>query len=349
MKILNALLLLSIMFLINACNNNQAQQAMPPQPVSVIVAKSENIPLKFSYPAKLVSDYDAIVKPQVSGVISEKYFRAGDIVKKGDKLFLIEPDKFKAAVDTAYGQALTARKDYDRNKILFEKKAISQKEYDTSLGTYITARGQYSNAKIDLEHTEIKAPFDGVVGDALINIGDYVSASVTELVRVTNLNPIYADFYISDTSKLDILRNTESGRWDLDKLSATLNLNGQNMVGKLYFIDSIIDANSGSVKAKAIFENNNSSLLPGAFATITAEGFTQKNGFKIPQIAVKQDQNDVYVFTIVEGKVAKTPVHISYQDNEFAVIDKGLKNGDKIIKDNFKKIRVGSEVVEVRN
>lgn len=365
MKILKirVFLLLGIGLLIGACGNSGVQQTIPHQAVGIIVAKSEDVPLRFTYPAKLVSDYDTTIKPQVSGVIVEKYFKAGDVVKKGDKLFLIESSKFKAAVDSARAKALMAEasfnnadKDYARNKILFEKKAISQKDYDTSLANFTStkanlasARAELTNAKIDLDHAEIKAPFDGVVGDALINIGDYVNASATELVRVTNLNPIYADFYISDTSKLDIVRNTQDGRWEVDALSAILHLNGQDVVGKLYFIDSVIDSNSGSVKAKAIFENNNSSLLPGAFAKITAEGFTQKNGFKIPQLAVKQDQNDVYVFTVVEGKVTKTPVHISYQDNEFVVIDKGLKNGDKIIKDNFKKIHVGDEVVEVRD
>ncbi|EPC9569684.1 multidrug efflux RND transporter periplasmic adaptor subunit CmeA, partial [Campylobacter jejuni] len=183
--------------------------------------------------------------------------------------------------------------------------------------------------------------------DALVNIGDYVSASTTELVRVTNLNPIYADFFISDTDKLNLVRNTQSGKWDLDSIHANLNLNGETVQGKLYFIDSVIDANSGTVKAKAVFDNNNSTLLPGAFATITSEGFIQKNGFKVPQIAVKQDQNDVYVLLVKNGKVEKSFVHISYQNNEYAIIDKGLQNGDKIILDNFKKIHVGSNVQEI--
>ncbi|NES53195.1 efflux RND transporter periplasmic adaptor subunit, partial [Escherichia coli] len=90
----------------------------------------------------------------------------------------------------------------NRSKALFSKSAISQKEYDSSLATFnnskaslTSARAQLANARIDLDHTEIKAPFDGTIGDALVNIGDYVSASTTELVRVTNLNPIYADFF----------------------------------------------------------------------------------------------------------------------------------------------------------
>ncbi|HEB7642176.1 TPA: efflux RND transporter periplasmic adaptor subunit [Campylobacter coli] len=358
----NTLLLLSALFLFSACNKEEAPQKQTlPQSVSTMSAKSEDLPLSFTYPAKLVSDYDVIIKPQVSGVIVNKLFKAGDKVKKGQTLFIIEQDKFKASVDSAYGQALMARanfdnasKDYNRSKTLYNKGAISQKEYDSALANFnntkanlTSARADLENARIDLAYTEIKAPFDGIVGDALINIGDYVSSSSTELVRITNLNPIYADFFISDTDKLNLVRNTQSGKWDLDSIHANLNLNGETVQGKLYFIDSVIDANSGTVKAKAIFDNNNSTLLPGAFATITSEGFIQKNGFKVPQIAVKQNQNDVYVLLVKNGKVEKSSVHISYQNNEYAIIDKGLQNGDKIILDNFKKIQVGSEVKEI--
>ncbi|HED6006489.1 TPA: efflux RND transporter periplasmic adaptor subunit [Campylobacter coli] len=358
----NTLLLLSALFLFSACNKEEAPQKQTlPQSVSTMSAKAENLPLNFTYPAKLVSDYDVIIKPQVSGVIVEKLFKAGDLIKKGQTLFIIEQDKFKASVNSAYGKALMARanfdnasKDYNRSKTLYNKGAISQKEYDSALANFnnakanlTSARADLENARIDLAYTEIKAPFDGIVGDALINIGDYVSSSSTELVRITNLNPIYADFYISDTDKLNIVRNTQDGKWDLSNIYANLNLNGETVQGKLYFIDSVIDANSGTVKAKAIFDNNNSTLLPGAFATITSEGFIQKNGFKVPQIAVKQNQNDVYVLLVKNGKVEKSSVHISYQNNEYAIIDKGLQNGDKIILDNFKKIQVGSEVKEI--
>ncbi|ECQ5910625.1 efflux RND transporter periplasmic adaptor subunit [Campylobacter coli] len=358
----NTILALGVVLLLTACSKEEApQKQTPPQSVSTMSAKAENLPLNFTYPAKLVSDYDVIIKPQVSGVIVEKLFKAGDLIKKGQTLFIIEQDKFKASVNSAYGKALMARanfdnasKDYNRSKTLYNKGAISQKEYDSALANFnntkanlTSARADLENARIDLAYTEIKAPFDGIVGDALINIGDYVSSSSTELVRITNLNPIYADFYISDTDKLNLVRNTQDGKWDLDSIHANLNLNGETVQGKLYFIDSVIDANSGTVKAKAVFDNNNSTLLPGTFATITSEGFIQKNGFKVPQIAVKQDQNDVYVLLVKNGKVEKSSVHISYQNNEYAIIDKGLQNGDKIILDNFKKIQVGSEVKEV--
>ncbi|MBM0636812.1 efflux RND transporter periplasmic adaptor subunit [Campylobacter sp. VicNov18] len=358
----NIILTLSVMFLFLACSKEEMpKMQLPPQPVTTMSVKSEDLPLSFTYPAKLVSNYDVIIKPQVSGVIINKLFKAGDTVKKGQTLFIIEQDKFQANVEAAYGQSLMAKavfenasKDFNRSQILFNKGAISQKEYDSSLATFnnskanlTSANAQLANAKIDLDHTKIKAPFDGSVGDALINVGDYVSASSSELVRITNLNPIYADFFISDTDKLNLVRNTQNGKWNLDNIHANLNLNGRTFQGKLYFIDSVIDANSGTVKAKAVFDNNNSTLLPGAFATITSEGFVQKNGFKVPQIAIKQDQNDIYVFLLKNGKVEKASIHISYQNNEYAVIDKGLQDGDKIILDNFNKIHIGSEVREI--
>lgn len=355
---------LSVAILFSACSKEEEQKRqMPPQPISTIITQSENIPLHFSYPAQLVSDYDAFIKPQVSGVIIEKFFEAGQKVKKGDKLFLIEPDKFQANVNMAYGKALNARANYEnankefkRNKILIEKKAISQKEYDTSLANYnsskanlTSARAELQNARIDLAYTEVKAPFDGMVGDALINIGTYVNASSTELVRITNLNPIYADFYISDTDKLKLKRNVDSGKWELDNLKASFKLNEIDVEGNLTFIDSVIDAKSGSVKAKAVFDNQNGTLLPGIFTTITSQGFIQKDGFKVPQIAILRNQEEVYVYTLVNGEVVKTPINIIYQTNDYAVINSGLKNGDKIIMNNFKKIRPGSKVSEMGN
>lgn len=357
----HALIFLGASLFFSACSKeDEAARTLPPQPVSTFTARAEDLALSFSYPAELVSDLDVIIKPQVSGVIREQFFRPGDRVKKGQKLFLIEPDKFQASVNIAYGKALTARANYEnakkefaRNKLLLSKKAISQKEYDNSLAAFnsakanlTSARAELESARIDLAHTEIKAPFDGMVGDALVNVGNYVSASNTELVRVTNLNPIYADFYISDTDKLRLDRNLQDGRWQVDNLKVELKLGADVVEGNLTFIDSVIDAKSGSVKAKAAFDNQNGTLLPGIFAQVESQGFTQKNGFKIPKIALLQNQEEVFVYTLVDGEVVKTPIHIVYQDNESIIVDQGLKENDKIITSGFKQIRPGAKVVE---
>lgn len=350
------------LFVFFGCSKEQKMPQMPAQPVSTITAQSSDIRLSFSYPAQLVSEEDVVLKPKVSGAIVEKFFKAGDKVQKDQVLFLIEPDKYRAALEAARGSLLVseanyqnAKKDHDRNRVLIGKQAISQKDYDTSLANFNTAkanlesaRAQLSSAQLDLNYTSVSAPFDGVVGDALVNVGEYVIASSRELVRVTNLNPIYADFYIADVERLGIDRNLASGSWQVQDIQTTINVSGQEVKGKLFFVDSVLDAKSGSAKAKAVFDNNESRLVPGTYTTITSSGFVQKDGFKIPQIAVLQDARNTYVYTIdAENKVQKTIVSIVYQDNEFAVISDGLKNGDKIIINNFKKIRPGAVVQEI--
>lgn len=349
-------------FLLLACSSEAPkQQALPPTPVHTLTAQSSDEPLAFSYSALLTSEEDVILKPKVSGAVNKKLFKAGDKVKKDQPLFIIEQDKFKAANDVAKGQWLVARanflnaqKEHKRNETLIAKKAISQKEFDASLANFTStaasleaASASYKSAQIDLNYSSVTAPFDGVVGDALVNVGEYVSASSSELVRVSNLEQIYADFYMSDKDKLKLDANLANGGWQVASIDANLSLNGEVFKGKIAFIDSVVDENA-KVKAKAVFENSKHRLLPGVFTTINMGGFVQKNGFKVPQIAILQDQKQVaFVYTIKDGKATKTPVTISYQTNEYAVIDSGLKNGDKIIVDNFKKIGAGASVADL--
>lgn len=353
-------LFLPLLFLV-ACSEPPKPPQMPPQLVTILTAKAEDIKLSFKYPAVLTSDEDVILRAKVSGQIVQKLFTEGDKVLKDQVLFQIEPDKYKAALDIAQAALLVAeadfenaKKDYSRNQVLIEKQAISQKEYDASLALFNSskasvesAKAQVANAKLDLDYASVRAPFNGIVGDALINVGDYVNAGTTELVRVTNLNPIFADFYISDVEKLNFNRQLSGGSWEIQNVDVKINVLGEDIIGKLYFVDSVIDEKSGSVKAKAIFDNNNTKLLPGVFTNITTDGFMQKGGFKIPQVALLQDQKNTFVYTVVDGKVTKNVVSIVYQTNDFVVVDKGLKEGDKVILDNFKKIRPGAAVQEV--
>ncbi|MBT0826091.1 efflux RND transporter periplasmic adaptor subunit [Campylobacter lari] len=353
----------SLIFVACSEDKNAQVKQLPPQPVNIMIMQSANLPLEFTYPARLSTELDVLIKPKVSGEIKQKYFKSGQAVKKGDKLFLIEPDKYQSSVNIAYGEALVARASFDdaeknfkRDQILIEKNAISQKEFDASLAKFNStkanlesARAKLANAKLDLKYTVVSAPFDGVLGDALMDVGDYVNASSTELVRITNINPIFADFYISDVDKINMNKNIQSGNWQLENIQVQANVGGELFNGKLYFIDSVIDTRSGGVKAKAIFDNNNSSLMPGSFANVHVSGFVQKDGFEIPQVALLQDDSATYVYTLVDGKVVKTIVNVIYQTSDRAVINKGLKNGDKVILNNFKKIRPGASVSIMEN
>lgn len=370
-KLYKFLFLISTLFIFGGCfdskkddNAKQSKPAqMPPISVDVMVAKKGDNPMSFEYPARLESMQDIVIVPKVSGAIVEQKFKPGDSVKGGDVLFVIEKDRFLANYDVANAkveQALALQKssknEMDRILKLYSQKAISQKEYDNALANYQNANASLSSAKanlklakLDLEHTEIKAPFSGVVGENLVDVGTYVNASSTNLVRLSKIDVVNARYYIADSANLLRVSSLEGSSWEQVNQDAKLILNGEEFIGKVKFIDSVIDVNTASVLAKAEFKNTSNKLLPGTFAKVVMSGFVQKDSFLLPQIAIKQDAVSAYVLVDQDTKVVKKQVKIVYQTSDKAIISEGLNDGDKIILNNFNKIRLGANVkAEIR-
>lgn len=361
-------ILIAIMILVSGCElvdnfmkkeqKAPARMQMPPAKVTILKAEQANLPISFSYPAKLTSDLDIDVRAKISGTLEEIKFKPGQKVKKDDVLFIIDPEKYqatynlsKANVEVANANLKQAQRDFKRVKQLYEKNSISQKEYDGALAAYeiskanlLSAKAASKNSKIDLSYTKIKAPFSGIIGDSNIKLGDFIAPN-TPLVRLTNLDEIQAEFYISDVDNLNRQNNISNNQWEQINKKATITLNHEIYDGKLSFIDSSINANTGSIKAKAVFENKNAKLLPGSFATVSVSGFVQKQAFKIPQIAILQDVISPYVLVLKDNKVVKKNIKIAFQNQEYAIINDGINDGDLIITDNFKKIRPGAPVV----
>ena len=366
-KLTNLSLALAAALLITGCDLFKKDSAnaaagaprqMPPAKVDVTVAKKGDYAMSFNYPARVQSEQDVVIKPKVSGTLLKQNFKAGDRVKQGQILFVIDPEKYRASYEAleasiAQSQAnlKNAKSELERVKNLFKQKAVSQKEYDSALASYETAeatlksaQASAKSAKLDLEYTNVTAPFSGVVGENLIDAGAYVAAGSTELVRLTKIDPIDVRFYISDVDSLNRAQNLAGGTWAQINEEAVLQLNGKEYKGKVKFIDSTVDTSSGSVLAKAEFENKGGELLPGVFGRIQMDGFIQKNSFKIPQIAVLQDTVSPYVYVVKDGKVTKKSVKIVYQTVTEAYVSEGLDEGDVIILNNFKKIGVGAPV-----
>lgn len=335
-----------------------AKQQMPPSKVDVLVAKKGDFPMTFNYPARIESEQDVIIKPKVSGTLLKQNFKAGDTIKAGQTLFVIDPEKYRAsyeALEASIAQAeanlKNAKSELNRVQNLLKQKAVSQKEFDSALAAYESAdatlksaKASAKNAKIDLEYTNVTAPFSGVVSENLVDAGAYVAAGNTELVRLTKIDPIDVRFYISDIDNLNRVKNLDNASWQQLNQTATLTLNGQEYKGKVKFIDSTVDVNTGNVLAKAEFENKDGKLLPGVFARIAMDGFIQKNSFVVPQVAILQDTVSPYVYIVKDGVVAKRPIKIVYQTVTQAYVSEGINEGDVIILNNFKKIGVGAPV-----
>ncbi|MSN95730.1 efflux RND transporter periplasmic adaptor subunit [Campylobacter sp. FMV-PI01] len=362
-KFKKTLIFLSFVLIFYGCNKPSTKEkpsGLKPQPlpVSVMEVKSFDVPISAKYPAKIVSEQSVDIVAKVNGTIIKQFFKAGDNVKKGDKLFLIDDEKYRSAVDVAkanLGVANASYKmaelDYDRVKKLKQSNSISQKEFDLALLNLKISKAKVDNAKailrnaqIDLGYTIVTAPFDGILGDPYKDIGAYVSIQNPNLVRLTKLNPIYAKYAISDIDALNINSKILGGEWVQKDSPATLTINEKEYNGTTVFIDRVINPLTNSVDAKAVFDNQNLELIPGSFAVVTMSGLYQKNGFKIPQIAIKQDLKGAFVYLVKDGKVAKSSIKISDQTSQYAVVSHGLEDGDKIILDNFIKLRLGMPV-----
>lgn len=359
----SALVLSVAVLFLSGCFENKENKAavgrqMPLSHVDIFTAQKTDIPISFDYTATVASSQDVIIYPKVGGTIIKQFFRPGSKVKAGDKLFLIDPEKYQASFDSldasvgvANANLKNAETEFKRISALYKKNAVSQKDYDAAVAAYdiananlVSAKANLKNAKIDLGYTTITAPFDGVVGDNLVDVGSLVIASQTKLVRLTKINPIEVEFYIADVDNLTRKTNLDNGSWQQLNSDAVLSVNGENFNGKVNFIDSVVNTATGSVLAKASFDNNEGKILPGAFGHIKMSGFVQKNAFNIPQVALQQSATNSYVLVVKDGKVSQKNVKIGYQTKNMVAVTEGLEEGDKIIVNNFLKIGVGAPV-----
>ena len=359
----SALVLSVAVLFLSGCFENKENKAaagrqMPLSHVDIFIAQKTDIPISFDYTATVASSQDVIIYPKVGGTIIKQFFKPGSKVKAGDKLFLIDPEKYQASfdsLDAAVGVAnanlKNAETEFKRISTLYKKNAVSQKDYDAAVAAYdiananlVSAKANLKNAKIDLGYTTITAPFDGVVGDNQVDVGSLVIANQTKLVRLTKINPIEAEFYIADVDNLIRKTNLDNGSWQQLNSDAVLSVNGENFNGKVKFIDNVVNTATGSVLAKASFDNSEGKILPGAFGHIKMSGFVQKNAFNIPQVALQQSATNTYVLVVKDGKVGQKNVKTSYQTKDMVVVTEGLEEGDKIIVNNFLKIGVGAPV-----
>jgi efflux transporter, RND family, MFP subunit len=359
----SALVLSVAVLFLSGCFENKENKAaagrqMPLSHVDIFTAQKTDIPISFDYTATVASSQDVIIYPKVGGTIIKQFFKPGSKVKAGDKLFLIDPEKYQASFDSldasvgvANANLKNAETEFKRISALYKKNAVSQKDYDAAVAAYdiananlVSAKANLKNAKIDLGYTTITAPFDGVVGDNQVDIGSLVIANQTKLVRLTKINPIEAEFYIADVDNLTRKTNLDNGSWQQLNSDAVLSVNGENFNGKVNFIDSVVNTATGSVLAKASFDNSEGKILPGAFGHIKMSGFVQKNAFNIPQVALQQSATNSYVLVVKDGKVSQKNVKTGYQTKNMVAVTEGLEDGDKIIINNFLKIGVGAPV-----
>ena len=345
----------SLMLGFMACSDSDKQgKEIPSLKVETLNIAHQNVSLSFEYAARLKSIQSVGVYARVQGVMLSKNFKEGDIVQEGQLLFKIDPARYIAKVNQAKAQwqsaeanFIKANRDWKRVEKLYKQGVYTIDQYDTSRSNFLSAQANVASTqaalddvKIDLGYTDVVATISGRIGMRSYDVGNLVGANGQEvLTTITQLSPIYAEFAIPNTDYY-LMRGLENARIQVEFVLG----NGKvyDKLGKLDFVDSVLDAQTSTVKARSIVDNEEHKLLPNEFVRVRLKGFEAQNAITIPQSALLQDSQGSYVYIIKEGKakIARVILGQNLRNNQ-VLIASGLSNGDTLVLNQLSKIREG--------
>jgi len=355
------------------CDNKKEAVAPPPPIVEVVSAAVRDVPVYQEWVGALDGNVNAVIKPQVSGYLIKQNYTEGQVVKKGQVLFEIDPRTFQAVLDQTKGSLdqakgdlaraeaayVTAKADLARVKPLAAKNAVSQKDLDDATGkemstrasveaakaAIVAATANVESAKLNLDFTKITSPVEGIAGIAKTQLGNLVGPSSSqELTTVSSVNPIKAFINISEREYLAV---RDSGQ-KIEDVPLQLILADGSIYphkGKLALADRQIDPTTGTLKVGALFPNPANVLRPGGFAIVKAIMSVQKGAILVPQRAVSDVQGK-YMVAVVgsDNKVDVRQVKTGLRIGSDWIISEGLKPGETVVAEGIQKVRPGAAV-----
>ena len=284
------------------------------------------------------------------------HIEEGQFVKAGQLLFSLdsrtdEANAAKARAQLAKDNAALAdaQRQLARSQDLLAKNFISQGALDTAqagvdglVATIASDQAAIDASRVALSYGRITAPNTGRAGLVPVSVGSVVQANVTNLVTITQLDPMAVAYSLPQRNLGDALAALKGGG---AAVTATLADNGGVFKGRLQFVDNQIDASSGTVKAKAVFANPDGKLWPGAFVEVAQTVSTLKDAVVVPQAALIQGARGTVVYTVEDGKAVSKPVHQVYAQGLDAAVT-GIQAGDVVVLDGKQNLRPGARVVE---
>lgn len=364
---LSSLVVLAIAALLAACGKEggagAASPAAAPLAVHIVKVEPRSVPISFDVVGQVEGSKQVEVRARVSGILVKQFYREGDPVAEGARLFEIDRAPYEVALAQAKGQlaqataqAAQAQREEARLKPLVADRAVSRKEYDdaTSARQLAEASMQQANAalrqaELNLSYTNVTAPVAGISGRAEHSLGTLITtdAAGSLLTTVNQVSPIWVRFSLAETD----LAKLPAGRVGRGTpVDMQLVLPGGRLYplkGRLNFAATAIDTRLGTQQLRAEFDNPREELLPGQFVTVRINAGQRDNVFLVPQTAVVQTEKAFLVYAVdAEGKAQARPVKTGDWVGADWAIMSGLNAGDRVIVDNLLKIRPGVAVTE---
>ena len=350
------------------CGRQLAEQRLPPPSVTVAPVERQELVEWDEFTGRTEPVESVEVRPRVSGYIQEVRFQSGQLVSKGDVLFVIDPrwhqaefDRRQAEFEQARVRLDNARREADRTPQLLSNKAISIEESDARQSRHQEAKAALQaaqaaldSARLDLEYTQVRAPIDGRVSRALLTEGNYVSGvagATTVLTTLVSVDPIYVYADIDENSLLKFNALTQARKLETNgagKIPVELQLADERDFphrGYIESFDNHLNPNTGSILLRAVFPNADGRVVPGLFARIRVPLSERHPVLLVDERAIGTDQAQKFVLTLTStNTVAYRSVNLGPVIDGKRVIRSGLEADEKIVVNGLQRVRPGMPV-----
>lgn len=329
----------------------------PPAPVTVATAVTKDVPIYLDAIGKTVAREVVTIKPQVSGRILKIHFADGADVKIGAPLFTIDPRPYQAQLDAANANLAQARAQLELAKINFDRvasikdpRAVSRQDVDTKKNAVTVAEAQVKQsqaavetAKLNLDYCTIRSPINGRTGQRLVDLGNVVTANSSSLVVIQRLDPIYADFTVTEAELTVVQRNMAQR-----PLSVKVSLPddpSQSREGKLTFLDNSVQETTGTVKLRGTIANSDHRFWPGRFVNVRLILGMDRGAVLIPADAPQASATGPFVYVVSKDSTAVLrSVELGQRQGDLVVVRKGVRSGERVIVAGQLRVTPGGKV-----
>lgn len=361
-RILKTNFVITAAIFLSACGNKQQQQQGPPPAVAVTVEEAAATQATYydEYPGTVVALNQTELRAQVTGYITGIYFKDGDKVKKGQRLYTIDQQLYNAnyqqslaALQVQETNLLKAQKDADRYHELDKKDAIAKQQVDYADAALEAAKKQLDAAKANLNAVRanvnfatIVAPFTGTIGISQVRTGTSVVAGQTVLNTISTDNPIAVDFAIDQK---EVYRFTQfqrqPGKASDSTFSIAFGTDVYPRYGTISLIDRAVDPQTGTIKARLIFPNEKNMLKAGMSTTVRVLNSSKEKLVTIPYKAVTEQLGEFFVYVVGDSnKVSQRKIILGKQLGTAVIVNDGLEQGEKIVTQGIQNLREGSVI-----
>ena len=359
-KNLQSCFIIGLLFLAAACGSKSqsGMQAPPPVPVVVEQVSVKDAAYYDEYPAIVKALNEVELRAQVNGYITAMHFKEGEKVKKGQKLYSIDPQQSEGAYQQAVANLrvqetnlVKAEKDVERYRELNKSDAIAKQQVDYAEAAYEAAQKQVDAAKAtvssvqtNVRYATIVAPFDGTIGISAVRLGASVSPGQTLLNTISSDDPMGADISVDQREIFRFMQLVKAGSQKGDS-TFRLTFGGQaySAPGTISIIDRAVDPQTGSIRMRLIFPNPDHELRAGMSGTLQVLTTSQKSVLA-PYKAITEQLGEFFVYVVDSAKVSQRKVILGNQIGKSIIIKEGLKEGETIVTEGVQNLREGSAI-----